>query len=151
MSTSYSERCPNCGKLLYYSTVERSKSFGNSIQKCPSCQHEYFDNKVFEWVNLTNEEKKSVLVFGTNMTVVRESEVISIYKKIKFTKYLLLGIPLVRKFKRQVEMLRDFRYNEEMLLDDKIQESIRRTSNKEYIAVLVKHGRNYYGTEYSDT
>ncbi len=147
MNVTYTERCPNCGKLIYRDAVERSKSFGNSLQVCNYCQRQYFDSKVYEWVNLTNEEKKSVLVLGTNMTIVNESEMRSLYKKMKFTKYLLVGLPIVRKLEKQIEQFNNFKFEESMLLNTAIQESIARTANKEYLIYLINKGRNYYGTD----
>ena len=99
---TYTIRCPNCNKLLYNSSAPKQKTFGNSKQKCPYCNRYYIDPSVHEWVNLTSEEKKSVLVFGWNMTIVREPEVKSLYNKLRFTQWLLITIPFVSKLKRQL-------------------------------------------------
>ena len=145
---TYTSRCPNCHKLLYSSKIEEQASFGNSMQKCPYCKQYYIDTSVYEWVNLTKEEKKSVLVFGWNMTIVRESEVRSLYNKLKFTQILLITIPLVSKLKRQLMALECFEFNPRMLQDYHIQESIERTNDKNYLKILLKAGRNFYGTDY---
>lgn len=145
---TYSSRCPNCHKLLYMDKVEEQMSFGNSMRKCPYCSMNYIDSSVYEWVNLSNEEKKSVLVFGWNMTIVRENEVRSLYKKLRYTQFLLITIPIVSKLKRQLAALECFEFKPQMLQDYHIQESIERTKDENYIKILLKAGRKYYGIEY---
>lgn len=107
---SYRENCPYCGKILYYELAERQKRLGNSLVSCPSCGKSYIDCCTYEWINLTDEEKKSVLVFGWNMTIVEETHVRKMYKRLYFTKFLLFGIPIVNKLKLQLDRLESFVY-----------------------------------------
>ena len=118
------------------------------MKKCPFCSCSYIDKYVYEWVNLTNEEKKSILVFGWNMTIVKESEVRSLYNALKFTQILLLTIPLVNRLKRQLIALETFQFYPSMLQDYHIQESVERTNNTDYLRTLLDAGRNFYGTGY---
>ena len=149
---TYSSRCPHCNYLLYRSsTSEQLKSFGNSKSKCPRCHQFYIDSSKYEWVNLTQEEKKSVLVFGHNMTLVEESYVRSMYNKLKNTKFSLVTIPLVKRLKYNLDALERFVFDPKMLQDDHIQQSIERTRDEEYLKTLISLGRNYYGEGYDET
>ena len=150
MKRTFTKRCPACNKLLDLSSFEERKTLGNSMAKCPFCGYNYIDTYVYEWVNLTNEEKKSVLVFGWNMTIVKESEVRSLYNALKFTQILLLTIPLVSRLKNQLIALEMFQFNPRMLQDYHIQESIERTNNADYLRNLLNAGRNFYGTGYEE-
>ena len=147
---SYRENCPYCGKILYYELAERQKRLGNSLASCPSCGKSYIDCCTYEWINLTDEEKKSVLVFGWNMTIVEETHVRKMYKRLYFTKFLLFGIPIVNKLKLQLDRLESFVYDEKMLIDYHIQQSIERTNNEDYLRLLVQSGRKIYGTKYNE-
>ena len=147
-TTRYEERCPHCRKLLYYDSIERGISMGNTINTCVYCNENYLDEKVFEWVNLNYEQKKAVLTQGTDMTIVTEEETRKALKNYGFSKYLLIGIPLVKKLEKQMENFENFVYKPEMLLQPDIQESIKRTSNQDYLALLLRMGRNYYGEDF---
>ena len=143
--TYYSEHCPCCGKLVYYDTSERELTFGNTMAVCEHCGKEYLDGKVYEWVNLNNEQKKAILVFGHDIVLITEADIRKAYSLSKHTKFLLLTLPIVSKQEKQLKMLEDFRFKPEMLQNPYIQESIARTSNQEYLQTLLRMGRNYYG------
>ena len=146
--THFEERCPHCRRLLYIDNVERGISFGNTISTCFHCNQTYLDNKVYEWVNLNYEQKKAVLVAGPEMTIVTEAETKNALQKYGFTKYLLIGIPAVKQLEKQLDMYKNFVFKPEMLLQKHIQDSIKRTSDPEYLQTLLKMGRNYYGDKF---
>lgn len=148
---TYTTRCPNCFKILQHAHTEQGSFFGNSMQKCPYCDQHYIDPSIYEWVNLTEEEKKSVLVFGWNRAIRRESEIRSLYNKWKYTQFSLLTIPIVSKLKQQLERLEQFVFHPRMLQDWRIQESIERTKDATYLNTLLRLGRNYYGSDYGSS
>ena len=146
--TIYTKRCPHCQKLLYRSNEKHPKIFGNSMRRCPYCFKSYMDSDVYEWVNLTKEEKKSVLVFGADMAILRESELKTSYTRWKYTQFLLITIPVVITIRKRLRALETFKFSAEMLQDSYIRESIERTKDSDYLKFLIMSGRNYYGTEY---
>ena len=94
-TTTFSEFCPHCGKLVWCDTDERQISFGNTVAICEHCGQSYLDGKVFEWVNLNNEQKKAVLVLGPDMTIMTEAELRKNYSISKYMKVLILTLPLI--------------------------------------------------------
>ena len=148
MGVTYNSRCPHCKTLLYSSSVEEPMSFGNPNVVCPKCSKTFFDSKKMEWVNLTKEEKKSVLVLGTDKYITEEKEYKKIYKMLMFTSFLLITIPFLIRTRKIVKAFENFVFDKNMLDEKNIQESIQRTRNIEYMKELIIHGRYYYGEEY---
>ena len=85
------------------------------------------------------------------MTLIEESHVRSVYNKLKYTQFLLVTIPIVKKLKYNLNALERFNFDPKMLQDYHIQQSIERTRDEEYLKTLILSGRNNYGEGYDET
>ena len=150
MATYYSTSCPYCGTVFYHGTTKEDKSFGITQKICNHCGREFMYSSIYEWENLTNEEKKSVLILGADRAVRLKKDI----KKSIFAcalcffliyplYYLIIHIKDYKAFKK-------FEFYPEQISQNKlIQESIQRTQDPEYRTQLLKLGRTFYGTEYT--
>lgn len=157
MHTIYTERCPHCGKLYYYKSVERTRYFGVPELTCPNskCGKKFFDSKGNEWENLTNEEKKSVLMYLYTGQKLEDGVQVYTEKELKAqirANYfgLIFTIPALMHNKKLLKQWQEFKFNPTMLEDATIQESIKRTSNPEYREFLLNMGKNFYGMDYDE-
>ena len=150
MATYYSTSCPHCGAVFYHSTSKEPKCFGITQKTCSRCKQEFMYSSVYEWENLTNEEKKSVLILGEDRPIrfVKEIKRSIVLCAISFfllfpLYYLIIHISDYKKFQ-------NFEYKPQYISQNTyIQESIQRTQDPEYRTQLLKLGRTFYGTEYT--
>lgn len=149
MSTTYSTRCPHCGVLLYQNSYEERKKFAPTLQSCPHCGKKMIYSQSYEWENLTNDEKKSVLVFGADRYIGTATELKKIIRNCALSFFLIYPLFMMFKHIKHLRQWNDFVFDENMIVDNSlIQESIERTQDTEYRKMLLKLGRDFYGTEF---
>ena len=149
MATYYSSRCPHCGTLLYSGRSKEPKAFGPTKQICNHCGKEFLRDNFYERINLTKEEKLSVLVLGPDMYLTTEKKLqlaiilaACLFFLIVPIYYLILGMQRYNKFK-------NFNFSHSMIDDNLlIQQSIERTKDNEYCKLLEKQGRIFYGVDF---
>ena len=113
----------------------------------------FFNGEIYNFIELrksipTMRLRYNIDRVNASDTSFDEEETRKALKNYGFSKYLLIGIPLVKKLEKQMENFENFVYKPEMLLQPDIQESIKRTSNQDYLALLLRMGRNYYGEDF---
>ena len=152
MHTTYSSTCPHCGNLLYYSSEKEGKMFSSAKQICPRCGHEYINSNCYEWIHLTNEEKRCVLALGADRYICTRSEV---KKLLIINACLFFFVITIFNFFRLLNIyskLNNFKFYQGMIDNNiLIQQSIDRTNDEDYCKMLEKMGRQYYGKEYNHT
>lgn len=129
----YNVNCPNCGLILFseYYKPGSLEYFGRTIDNCPKCGNKVTLKWNYEWENLTPHQKKLVLCFGFGITLDQNPD--------KF-------FSLCKLNRNGMQKWREFKFDDSMLENPKIKESIERTKDQEYRNQLLLLGRTFYGT-----
>lgn len=146
----YSKSCPFCHAILYSGYGKEAKYLGKSMQRCPYCNNESFNDSAYEWENLTNDEKKIVLATGVNKYIHFKKEYIqSIIISILFI-WMIIPIRNIVCCAILIHKMNKFKFDQNMIENNKeILESIERTKDPEYRKLLILHGRIFYGDQVS--
>src|SRR5574344_173440 len=142
--------CPYCGYVLSSSyTVDSDKKiFGYAMTECPRCHNKFLESNKYEWVNLSRDEKVSVLAKGPDYTICTLKEHQNNNKTNIFLVPLFgLGAIGLKNNNDAIKKIENCDLNTDINSIKFISDSLKRTENLDYLIALINSGKKLYGKE----